>query len=79
MWFEVVSPISDVERIATGASLRERSRLRRVYGPGRWRKLKGVGSVRLPSGIIVRAELHWYEAHGIGRREMKIKRFLDQR
>jgi len=76
MWFELVGEIQSIERIAVGASLRERKRLRRHYGPGRWRKLKGIGSVRLHSGIIVRAELHWYEAHGIGRREMKIKRFL---
>jgi len=51
--------------------------LRRSYGPGRWRKLKGVASVRLPDGVVCRAEVHWYEAHGIGRKEIKIKRLLD--
>jgi len=47
------------------------------YGAGRWRKLKGAATVRLPSGRIRRAELHWYEAHGIGKRDLKIKRYLD--
>jgi len=76
MWFELVGTIREVERIAAGGSLRERKRLRRAYGPGRWRKMKGVADVRLRDDIIVRAEVHWYEAHGVGRREMKIKRFL---
>jgi len=52
-------------------------RLQKQFGRGRWRKLKGFAQVRLPSGQIRKAELHWYEAHGIGKKKMKIKRFLD--
>jgi len=59
-----------------GRAIREIERLRRVYGPGRWRKRKGVGKVRLPDGSVARAEVHWYEAHGMGRKEFKIKRLL---
>jgi hypothetical protein len=75
--FEVVGQITDVERIAAGASIREVARLRRAYGVGRWRKLKGLASVRLGDGTIMTAEVHWYEAHGLGRKELKIKRFLN--
>jgi len=75
--FEVVGEISDVERIARGPSVRERARLRKQFGPGRWRKLKGIASVRLANGRIQTVELHWYEAHGIGKRKLKIKRYLD--
>jgi hypothetical protein len=77
MDFEVVGEMTDVETFAVGRSIRELPRLRRAYGPGRWRKRKGIASVRLPDGTVCRAEVHWYEAHGIGRKEMKIKRFLD--
>ena len=73
---EVIGTIADVEVIAVGRSIRNLPRLRRIYGAGRWRKLKGTAAVRLPDGSLCRAELHWYEAHGIGKREMKIKRFL---
>jgi hypothetical protein len=76
MDFEVVGDISGIETIATGAGIRERGRLRKRYGRGRWRKRKGFAEIRFPSGDIVRAELHWYEATGIGRREMKIKAFI---
>jgi hypothetical protein len=75
MDFEVVGDISGFETIATGSGIRERGRLRKRYGRGRWRKRKGFAEVRLPSGEIVRA-VHWYEATGIGRREMKIKAFI---
>jgi hypothetical protein len=78
MDFEVIGPITDVETIAVGPAIREIERLRRAYGSGRWRKLKGNATVRLTDGEVWRAELHWYEAHGIGRVEMKIKRFLDE-
>jgi hypothetical protein len=74
MWFEVTSEIRDVEAIAMGRSIRVRVRLRKLYGGVRWRKLKGIADVCLPNGRRVVAELHWYEAHGVGRREMKIKR-----
>ena len=77
MGFEIVGEISDVETIAVGGRIREVARLRRVYGRGRWRKLKGVARVRLGSGRIRLAELHRYEAHGIGKREIKRKRCLD--
>jgi hypothetical protein len=77
MTFEIISEITDIETIAVGTRIRELARLRRKYGPGRWRKLKGVAQVRLRSGRIRLAELHWYEAHGIGRKEMKRKHYLD--
>ncbi len=77
MNFEIISEITNIETIAVGSSIRDVARLRRRYGKGRWRKMKGVARVRLRSGRIRLAELHWYEAHGIGRREMKRKRYLD--
>jgi hypothetical protein len=75
--FEIISEITDVEPIAVGKSVRDRARLRKQYGPGRWRKLKGIAMIRLRSGRIRKAELHWYEAHGIGKKEIKRKRYLD--
>jgi hypothetical protein len=75
--FEIVGGIADVEVIAVGGRIRDIMRLRRQFGPGRWRKLKGVATIRLDSGAVRRAELHWYEAHGQGKKKMKIKRFLD--
>ncbi len=75
--FEIISEITDIETIAAGSGIRDIARLRRRYGRGRWRKLKGVARVRLRSGGIRLAEPHWYEAHGIGKREMKRKRYLD--
>jgi len=76
--FEIVSEISDVETIATGRGVRDRARLRKQYGQARWRKVKGTAKVRLPSGRIRIAEIHWYEAHGIGKKEFKLKLpFLD--
>lgn len=77
MNFEIISDIMEIEIIAIGSSIRDVARLRRMYGKGRWRKLKGVAQVRLRSGRIRLAELHWYEAHGIGKREMRRKRYLD--
>jgi hypothetical protein len=76
MEFEIIGEISDIETFAVGSSIRELPRLRRIYGSGRWRKRKGVARVRLADGTVCDAEVHWYEAHGIGRKEMKIKRFL---
>lgn len=78
MEFEVIGDITDIEIISTGSSIRERARLRKVYGVGRWRKLKGFAVVRLPDGTYRKAEIHWYEAHGIGRQEIKIKRVLSE-
>lgn len=77
MYFEIVGKIEIIETIAVGGRIREIMRLRKQYGPGRWRKMKGIAEVRLVNGNIRRAELHWYEAHGIGRRKMKIKRFVE--
>lgn len=77
MNFEVIGEITEVQTIAAGSGIRDVARLRRVYGGSRWRKLKGVARVQLGNGRIRLAELHWYEAHGIGRREMKRKRYLD--
>jgi hypothetical protein len=77
MKIEIAGPVTAVEVIATGKSLRDRKRLVKFYGRGRWRKLKGLADILLPNGRIGKAEIHWYEAHGIGRKEIKIKRLLD--
>ena len=76
MRFEILGEISDIETFATGSGIREIARLRRIYGRGRWRKRKGIVRVRLADGTIHLAELHWYEATGIGRKEFKIKHLL---
>jgi len=76
MHFEILGEISDMETFATGSGIREIARLRRIYGRGRWRKRKGVARVRLSNGSIRVAELHWYEAAGIGRKELKITHLL---
>ncbi len=77
MYFEIIGEIEGTEAIAIGTSIRNIARLRKRYGTGRWRKLKGTATVRLRSGAVRRAEIHWYEAHGIGRVKFKIKRYLD--
>ena len=77
MYFEIIGEIGNIETIAVGKTIRDIGRLRKQYGAGRWRKLKGVSIVRLFDGRIKKAEIHWYEAHGIGKRKIKIKRFLD--
>ena len=79
MKFDVVGTIAQVETIAAGMSVKVRSFLLKTYGRGRWRKLKGVATVRLPNGTLRRVELHWYEAHGIGKRDFKIKEYLDEK
>ena len=76
MQLEIIGPITNIETIATSSGIRELSRLRKRYGRGRWRKRKGIAEVRLSKGEIVRAEIHWYEATGIGRKEFKIKHIL---
>ncbi|MGH8673258.1 MAG: hypothetical protein ACREVG_03000 [Burkholderiales bacterium] len=78
MKFEVVGPIRGIEVIAKGPGVRVRSNLRKAYGRGRWRKLKGIATIRLPNGVHREVELLWYEAHGIGKRDLKIKRYLDE-
>ncbi|MGH7821158.1 MAG: hypothetical protein ACREQ9_15440 [Candidatus Binatia bacterium] len=75
--FEILGEVSDVETVAVGRKIRELGRLRKRYGRGRWRKMKGRATIRLPNGRIRRAELHWYEAHGIGRKDIKRKRYLE--
>jgi len=77
MPFEIVGQIRQIETIMAGKGIRDLQRLRRLYGRGRWRKMKGIATVRLKSGTIRKAELHWYEAHGIGRKEIKRKRYVD--
>lgn len=77
MHFEIIGQITAVETIAVGDSIRILPLLRERYGSGRWRKLKGIATVRLADGTIRLVELHWFEAHGIGRRKMRVKRFLD--
>ena len=77
MYFEILGEITHVETFAVGSGIRELARLKKLYGRGRWRKRKGFAQVKLTDGTTHRAEVHWYEATGIGRREMKIKRFID--
>ena len=78
MKFQVVGEIENNETIAAGPGVKVRAFLRKAYGRGRWRKRKGIGTVRLPNGNLRRVELHWYEAHGIGKRDLKIKMYLDE-
>ncbi len=77
MHFDVIGKIGSIETIAIGKSIRDINRLKKQFGAGRWRKLKGNATVQLGDGRIRKAEIHWYEAHGIGKMKMKIKRFLD--
>jgi hypothetical protein len=77
MYLDIIGQIEEIETIAVGGRIQDIMRIRKQYGAGRWRKLKGVAKVRLQSGRICKAEIHWYEAHGIGRKKMKIKRILD--
>jgi hypothetical protein len=75
--FEIISDIIDVEVIAIGKSIRDLPRLRKLYGEGRWRKMKGTATIRLSNGSLRKAEIHWHEAHGLGRKEFKRKRYLE--
>jgi hypothetical protein len=75
--FEILGGIEQVATIASGPSLRIRAFLRKAHGGSRWRKMKGVALVRLRNGQVRRVELHWYEAHGVGRRDIRIKRYVD--
>ena len=78
MEFELLGAIRAVETIASGHGIHILARLVRLYGPGNWRKVKGIATVRLQDGTIAEAEVHWFEAHGIGKRRMKIKRLLER-
>jgi hypothetical protein len=75
--FDVIGDITDIEIIAVTGSIRDLARLRKAYGKGRWRKLKGIARIRLSTGKVRTAELYWYEAHGIGKKEIRWKRYLD--
>ena len=75
--FDIIGRISEIEIIAVGRSIRVLPELEALYGKGRWRKLKGVATVQFSDGRIRVAEVHWYEAHGIGKKQMKIKEYLD--
>ena len=75
--FEIISDIVDIEVIAIGKSIRDLPRLRKLYGEGRWRKMKGIATIRLPNGSLRKTEIHWYEANGIGRKEFKRKSYLE--
>lgn len=77
MYFEIIGEITNIETIAVGNAIRDIARLRKQYGQGRWRKLKGIATVRLANDRIRRAEIHWYEAHGTGKKKFKIKRYVD--
>lgn len=77
MFFKIVGSIFDIETIASGMGIRNRKRLRKFYGGSRWKKRKGIASIVLPDGTMCHAELHWYEAHGVGRKEIKIKRIME--
>jgi hypothetical protein len=75
--FEIIDEITDIKVIAIGNSIRDLPRLRKLYGDGRWRKMKGNATIQLNNGRVRKAEIHWYEAHGIGRKEYKRKRYLE--
>jgi hypothetical protein len=77
MRFQLIGTIYEIEIIAVDSSIRSLPRLRREYGAGRWRKLKGFAEIALPDGTIATAEVHWYEAHGIGKRELRVIRLVD--
>ena len=76
MRVEILGKIQNISTISVGGRIRDIMRLRSQFGEGRWRKLKGIARVRIASGEVRKAEVHWYEAHGMGRKKMKIKRFL---
>jgi hypothetical protein len=74
--FKIIGKIRDIETIATGHGVKNLSRLNKIYGKANWRKLKGICHVELENGTVLEAEVHWYEGHGIGKKEIKIKRYL---
>jgi hypothetical protein len=77
MDFDILGEVGEIEIITVGSRIRDRDRLQKLYGKGNWRKMKGVALIRLRSDRVRKAELHWYEAHGIGKKEFKRKRYLD--
>ncbi|MHC4120754.1 MAG: hypothetical protein ACYSWO_24960 [Planctomycetota bacterium] len=77
MHFDIIGEIENIETIASGGRIRDIMRLQKQYGSAKWRKLKGVAKVRLRNGSVRSAEIHWYQAHGVGKKKLKIKRLLD--
>ena len=77
MHFKIIGDITDIQTIAVGGRIRDIMRLRRKYGMAAWKKMKGIANIRIQNGKICRAEIHWYEAHGIGKRKLKIKKILE--
>jgi hypothetical protein len=77
MKFDIIDEIKEIETIAKGSGIRDLTRLKKIYGLGNWKKMKGIAHIRLSSGKVKLAELHWYEAHGIGKKEIKRKRYLE--
>ena len=77
MHFEILGDIENPETFAVGNGIRELKRLQKIYGKGRWRKRKGIAQIKLSNGDICQAEIHWYESSGIGKREFKIKSFME--
>jgi hypothetical protein len=77
VFFKIIGRISEIEKISSGKGIREKQPLRKLYGGRRWKKLKGTATVELADGTMCHAEVHWYEAHGLGAREFKIKRILE--
>ncbi len=76
MYFKIKGTIRDIETIAIGQGIKNLNRLNKKYGKAKWRKLKGICHVELEDGAVLKAEIHWYEGHGIGKKEIKIKRYL---
>ena len=77
MNYDIIDEITEIEMIVKGTGIRELNRLRKFYGLGNWKKMKGIARIRLSTGKIRLAELHWYEAHGIGKKEIKRKKYLE--
>jgi hypothetical protein len=77
--FEIIGPITERRTIAVGNRIRDLARLQRMYGQGRWRKMSGVALIRMPNGYVYLAEIHWYEAHGIGQKDFSYKRLLERK
>jgi hypothetical protein len=77
MKFDIIDEIREIETIAKGSGIRDLTRLKKFYGLGNWKKMKGIAHIRLSSGKVRLAELHWYEADGIGKKEIKRKKYLE--
>ncbi len=76
MYFKIIGKIQEIELIATGYGIKNLNRLNKIYGKANWRKLKGICQVELEDGAVLDAEVHWYEGHGVGKKEIKIKKYL---